>query len=61
MTTDAPRTALSRHIVAGCDGFHGVSRHGIPAGNLITVECNFAYSWLGIPAQGRTKLGGTHA
>ena len=36
--------------VAGCDGFHGVSRAAIPAAVLKTFERVYAFGWLGILA-----------
>ena len=37
-------------IVAGCDGFHGVSRASIPDGALTTYEREYPFGWLGILA-----------
>lgn len=37
--------------IAGCDGFHGVSRAAIPAGVLKLFERVYPYAWLGILAQ----------
>jgi p-hydroxybenzoate 3-monooxygenase len=37
-------------FVAGCDGFHGVSRESIPAGALKGFERVYPYAWLGILA-----------
>jgi len=34
--------------VAGCDGFHGVSRTAIPASVLKTYEKGYPFGWLGI-------------
>ncbi len=34
--------------VAGCDGFHGVSRHSIPGSVLRTFEKQYPFAWLGI-------------
>jgi p-hydroxybenzoate 3-monooxygenase len=34
--------------IAGCDGFHGVSRSCIPASVLDTVEKVYPFGWLGI-------------
>jgi p-hydroxybenzoate 3-monooxygenase len=34
--------------VAGCDGFHGVSRPSIPASVLRTYEKSYPFGWLGI-------------
>ena len=41
---------LECDFVAGCDGFHGVSRPSIPAGVLRTFERDYPYGWLGILA-----------
>jgi len=38
-------------FVAGCDGFHGVSRSRVPDGVLRTFERGYPYAWLGILAQ----------
>ncbi|MGH8218462.1 MAG: 4-hydroxybenzoate 3-monooxygenase [Steroidobacteraceae bacterium] len=35
-------------FIAGCDGFHGVSRRSIPAGVLTCVERTYPFGWLGI-------------
>ncbi len=40
--------ALTCDIVAGCDGFHGISRAAIPADLLKTYHRVFPYGWLGI-------------
>jgi p-hydroxybenzoate 3-monooxygenase len=34
--------------IAGCDGYHGVSRASIPAGVLKTYEKSYPFGWLGI-------------
>jgi p-hydroxybenzoate 3-monooxygenase len=41
---------LACDIVAGCDGFHGVSRGAIPEGVLTTHEHTYPFGWLGILA-----------
>ncbi|MGZ5296198.1 MAG: 4-hydroxybenzoate 3-monooxygenase [Actinomycetota bacterium] len=41
---------LTCDVVAGCDGFHGVSRDAIPAGVLREYHREFPFSWLGILA-----------
>ncbi|HEY3048184.1 MAG TPA: 4-hydroxybenzoate 3-monooxygenase [Polaromonas sp.] len=35
-------------FIAGCDGFHGVSRASVPAGALQTFERIYPFGWLGI-------------
>jgi p-hydroxybenzoate 3-monooxygenase len=37
--------------VAGCDGFHGVSRTSIPAAVLKTYEKGYPFGWLGIMSE----------
>jgi p-hydroxybenzoate 3-monooxygenase len=37
-------------VIAGCDGFHGVSRPSIPDGVLSTYQREYPYAWLGIIA-----------
>src|SRR5262245_48064277 len=37
-------------FVAGCDGFHGVSRGVIPASALTVFDKQYPYAWLGILA-----------
>jgi p-hydroxybenzoate 3-monooxygenase len=41
---------LTCDVVAGCDGFHGVSRAAIPADRLQIFERSYPWSWLGILA-----------
>ena len=38
-------------FVAGCDGFHGISRHTIPDSVTTVYDKVYPYSWLGILAQ----------
>ena len=37
--------------IAGCDGFHGVSRSSIPAAVLKTYEKSYPFGWLGIMSE----------
>ena len=55
--TDSPwlswRTGGAIHridcdFIAGCDGFHGVSRRSIPANVLRTFEKVYPFGWLGV-------------
>jgi p-hydroxybenzoate 3-monooxygenase len=39
---------LDCDFVAGCDGFHGVSRRSIPADVLRTYEKDYPFGWLGV-------------
>ncbi len=57
ITSDQPQVSFThggeRHrldcdYIAGCDGFHGVSRKAIPAGYLREFEKSYPFGWLGI-------------
>jgi p-hydroxybenzoate 3-monooxygenase len=37
--------------VAGCDGFHGISRQSVPQGGLTIYERTYPFGWLGILAE----------
>jgi p-hydroxybenzoate 3-monooxygenase len=41
---------LQCDFIAGCDGFHGISRAAIPSGVLQIHEREFPFAWLGILA-----------
>jgi p-hydroxybenzoate 3-monooxygenase len=41
---------LDCDVVAGCDGYHGVCRPGIPAGVLSEFSREYPFGWLGILA-----------
>lgn len=41
---------LQADVVAGCDGFHGVSRDAVPPGVLTVYENEYPFAWLGILA-----------
>jgi len=55
--TDKPRVTFTQHgqevqlqcdYIAGCDGFHGVSRQSVPPGQLQTFERVYPFGWLGV-------------
>ena len=51
--TDArgERHEVRCNAIAGCDGFHGITRPSIPAGGLtMLAERSYPYAWLGILA-----------
>jgi p-hydroxybenzoate 3-monooxygenase len=61
LTTSTPRITF-RHpdgtpdelvcdAIAGCDGFHGITRESIPAEALTVFERTYPYAWLGILAE----------
>jgi p-hydroxybenzoate 3-monooxygenase len=49
-TRDGKGEEIEADFVAGCDGFHGVSRSSIPAERLRVFERTYPFAWLGIMA-----------
>ena len=47
-THDGEEVVVHCDYVAGCDGYHGVSRQAIPADVLKTYERVYPFGWLGI-------------
>jgi p-hydroxybenzoate 3-monooxygenase len=45
---DGTSHELACDFIAGCDGYHGVSRASIPGGVLKTFERHYPFGWLGI-------------
>jgi p-hydroxybenzoate 3-monooxygenase len=39
---------LDCDFIAGCDGFHGITRDSIPPGVLTTYERDYPFGWVGI-------------
>ena len=48
---DGAARELECEFIAGCDGFHGVSRAAIPVAALTVHERAYPFAWLGIVAQ----------
>ena len=46
--TEDRTVELECDFIAGCDGFHGVSRKSVPAGAIATHERVYPLGWLGI-------------
>jgi p-hydroxybenzoate 3-monooxygenase len=55
--TDKPRVTyvkdgitheIASDFIAGCDGFHGISRQSVPADAIATFERVYPFGWLGI-------------
>lgn len=44
------RRRLESDFVAGCDGYHGVSRRSVPTGKLSLYERVYPFGWLGVLA-----------
>jgi p-hydroxybenzoate 3-monooxygenase len=60
IASDRPRIHVNRNgnmdeirceYIAGCDGFHGISRGEFPAGTLSIYEREYPFAWLGILAE----------
>jgi p-hydroxybenzoate 3-monooxygenase len=61
LESEAPRITWTDHtgaarelrcdVIAGCDGFHGVSRPAIPAALLTSYDYTYPFAWLGVLAQ----------
>ncbi|GAB3573415.1 4-hydroxybenzoate 3-monooxygenase [Amycolatopsis endophytica] len=59
--TDSPRVTyrdadgaartLDCDVIAGCDGFHGISRPTIPADRVQTFDRTYPFAWLGVLAR----------
>jgi p-hydroxybenzoate 3-monooxygenase len=47
---DGGEQAIECDFIAGCDGFHGVSRDAVPAGVLSVYQHEYPFAWLGILA-----------
>ena len=52
-TKDGAEHRIDCDFVAGCDGFHGVSRRSIPADVLRTYEKSYPFDWLAIMSETR--------
>ncbi len=47
-TRDGERIELECDYIAGCDGFHGVSRKSVPEGSIKNFERVYPFGWLGL-------------
>ncbi len=47
-TKDGKQQKLECEYIAGCDGFHGVSRKSVPADRIKLFERVYPFGWLGI-------------
>jgi p-hydroxybenzoate 3-monooxygenase len=47
---DGSEHEIACDFIAGCDGFHGVTRQSVPAGAIKTFERVYPFGWLGILA-----------
>jgi p-hydroxybenzoate 3-monooxygenase len=49
-TKDGVRHTVECDFIAGCDGFHGVTRASVPAGAIQQHEKVYPFGWLGVLA-----------
>jgi p-hydroxybenzoate 3-monooxygenase len=49
-TCNGEEVELRCDLIAGCDGFHGITRDSIPEGVLTAFEREYPFAWLGILA-----------
>ena len=47
-THDGKTTTIDCDIIAGCDGYHGVSRASVPAKAINVFEKTYPFGWLGM-------------
>ncbi len=45
---DGRETEVECDFIAGCDGFHGVSRKSVPSDHIKTYERVYPFGWLGL-------------
>ncbi len=45
---DGVRYTIACEFIAGCDGYHGVSRASVPPSSLTTFERVYSFGWLGV-------------
>ncbi len=45
---DGAAHEITCDFIAGCDGFHGVSRQSVPAQAISTYEREYPFGWLGV-------------
>lgn len=50
---DGGRRRIDCDFIAGCDGFHGVSRDSFPPGKIKTFEQTYPFAWLGVLAESK--------
>ncbi|WP_326757461.1 4-hydroxybenzoate 3-monooxygenase [Streptomyces phaeochromogenes] len=55
---DGSAKAIDCDFIAGCDGFHGVSRRSIPASALTQYSHEYGYNWLSVLAAVPTSPSG---
>jgi p-hydroxybenzoate 3-monooxygenase len=53
---DGHDAELTCDFIAGCDGFHGISRDSVPGGSLQTYVRDYPFAWLGILAEAKPAV-----
>ncbi|QND54614.1 4-hydroxybenzoate 3-monooxygenase (plasmid) [Phyllobacterium sp. 628] len=48
---DGKTSRIDCDFIAGCDGFHGVSRRSVPEKSIRTFERTYPFGWLGVLAE----------
>ena len=54
-TSNGEKQEIHCNFVAGCDGFHGVSRKHIPEADAHSFHREFPFSWFGILAEAKSN------
>jgi p-hydroxybenzoate 3-monooxygenase len=49
-TKDGVQHQVQCDFIAGCDGFHGISRASVPAGSITEYHKDYPFGWLGVLA-----------
>lgn len=52
-TAEGEAHELHCDFIAGCDGFHGISRDAFPKGGITGYEKTYPFAWLGILAEAK--------
>ena len=60
-THQGKNETLECDFIAGCDGFHGISRPAIPEGALTTYDRIYPFGWLGILSESPPLVEMTYA
>ncbi len=60
-THEGKSETLECDFIAGCDGFHGISRPAIPEGVLTTYDRIYPFGWLGILSESPPLVEMTYA
>jgi p-hydroxybenzoate 3-monooxygenase len=47
---DGRKREIECDFIAGCDGFHGISRKSVPPGSIMNFERVYPFGWLGLLA-----------